>query len=373
MTRGRATRSDRAGRLRALGHRAGAAGRRPRRGAPPGAHGIRRAVPRAHRATRCADVTPAEALAHPTWDMGLVVTTNSSTLVNKGLEVIEAHLLFDVPVRPHRGDRASAVDRALDGRVRRRLDDRAGEPARHAAADLARARTGRTASPGVGVPLDWTTAQTLDVRAARRRRLPGRRRSRSGSARRAAPIPAVFNAANEQAVAAFHAGRIGVPRHRRHDRAGRRRARARRAMTLEGVLEAERWARADAPTPYWAHDGPGASARAVARRAARRGAAARAAGRRPRRRRARAARPPRARAGRHRRQGARDPVVGRRPGAHRAAARHAHRRRRCRPDLPDPGARDGHRGRPADLHRHRGRRSRRKQVVVDDWWGDRRR
>ena len=44
-----------------------------------------------------ADVTPAEALAHPTWDMGRVVTTNSATLVNKGLEVIEAHLLFDVP------------------------------------------------------------------------------------------------------------------------------------------------------------------------------------------------------------------------------------------------------------------------------------
>ena len=43
-----------------------------------------------------ADVTPAEALAHPTWDMGLVVTTNSATLMNKGLEVIEAHLLFDV-------------------------------------------------------------------------------------------------------------------------------------------------------------------------------------------------------------------------------------------------------------------------------------
>ena len=43
------------------------------------------------------DVTPAQALAHPTWDMGLVVTTNSATLVNKGLEVIEAHLLFGVP------------------------------------------------------------------------------------------------------------------------------------------------------------------------------------------------------------------------------------------------------------------------------------
>ena len=44
-----------------------------------------------------ADVTYAEARAHPTWDMGPVITINSATLVNKGLEVIEAHLLFEVP------------------------------------------------------------------------------------------------------------------------------------------------------------------------------------------------------------------------------------------------------------------------------------
>jgi 1-deoxy-D-xylulose-5-phosphate reductoisomerase len=43
------------------------------------------------------DVTPQQALAHPTWDMGLMVTTNSATLMNKGLEVIEAHELFGVP------------------------------------------------------------------------------------------------------------------------------------------------------------------------------------------------------------------------------------------------------------------------------------
>ena len=46
---------------------------------------------------RLHSVTPTQALAHPTWDMGRVVTTNSATLVNKGLELIEAHLLFDVP------------------------------------------------------------------------------------------------------------------------------------------------------------------------------------------------------------------------------------------------------------------------------------
>ena len=46
---------------------------------------------------RLRDVTAQQALAHPTWTMGPVVTINSATLVNKGLEVIEAHLLFDIP------------------------------------------------------------------------------------------------------------------------------------------------------------------------------------------------------------------------------------------------------------------------------------
>ncbi len=47
-----------------------------------------------------ADVTPEQALAHPTWNMGPVITVNSATLVNKGLELIEAHLLFDIALRP---------------------------------------------------------------------------------------------------------------------------------------------------------------------------------------------------------------------------------------------------------------------------------
>ena len=59
---------------------------------------FRRAVPGPRSREQLRDVTPAEALAHPTWDMGLMVTTNSASLVNKGLEVIEAHLLFDVPL-----------------------------------------------------------------------------------------------------------------------------------------------------------------------------------------------------------------------------------------------------------------------------------
>ncbi|MGH8895213.1 MAG: 1-deoxy-D-xylulose-5-phosphate reductoisomerase, partial [Actinomycetes bacterium] len=52
---------------------------------------------RGRRPDELVNVTPQDALAHPTWDMGPVVTINSATLVNKGLEVIEAHLLFDLP------------------------------------------------------------------------------------------------------------------------------------------------------------------------------------------------------------------------------------------------------------------------------------
>ena len=67
--------------------RGGSAGR----GRPADSHRQRRAVPRSN-PEQLADVTPAEALAHPTWDMGRVITTNSATLVNKGLELLEAHL-----------------------------------------------------------------------------------------------------------------------------------------------------------------------------------------------------------------------------------------------------------------------------------------
>ena len=154
-----------------------------------------------------ADVTPAEALAHPTWDMGRVVTTNSATLVNKGLEVIEAHLLFGVAVPPHRRRRAPAVDRPLDGRVRRRVDDRAGVAARHAPADLARPGLAATGSAASGEPIDWTVAASWTFEPLDDEAFPAvdlaKKVGRAGGT-----YPAVFNAANEQAVDAFHEGRL---------------------------------------------------------------------------------------------------------------------------------------------------------------------
>lgn len=154
-----------------------------------------------------ADVTPAEALAHPTWDMGLVVTTNSSTLVNKGLEIIEAHLLFDVPyerieVTVHPQSVIHSMVEFADGST----IAQASPPDMRLPISLGLDWPHRVA--GVGAPLDWSRAhqwvfEPLDGVAFPAVALAKLVGIEGGT------YPAVFNAANEQAVAAFHAGRIG--------------------------------------------------------------------------------------------------------------------------------------------------------------------
>jgi 1-deoxy-D-xylulose-5-phosphate reductoisomerase len=190
-----------------------------------------------------AGVTPAEALAHPTWNMGLVVTTNSATLVNKGLEVIEAHLLFGVPydridVTVHPQSIVHSMVEFTDGST----IAQASPPDMRLPISLGLDWPNRV--PGVGVPLDWTTAQAWTFEPLDDEAFPAvALAKRVGAAGRT--YPAVFNAANEQAVAAFHDGRIGfldildvvsgvVDDHEPGE------------LTLEGVLGAERRARADA-------------------------------------------------------------------------------------------------------------------------------
>ena len=90
-----------------------------------------------------ADVTPDEACAHPNWVMGRKISVDSATMMNKGLEVIEAHWLFGVPPRADRGRRASAKRHPFAGRVRRRIGARPTRPSRHAHADRAGARVSR--------------------------------------------------------------------------------------------------------------------------------------------------------------------------------------------------------------------------------------
>ncbi len=195
-------------------------------------------------AERLEDVTPEQAGAHPTWSMGPMNTLNSASLVNKGLELIETHLLFGVAVRPHRGRRSPAVDRALDGHLHRRLDHRPGQPAGHEAADRAGAGL---AGPG-----------------ARRRRWPATSPPpRPGSSSRSTPtvfpavelareagrrggcLTAVYNAANEEAAAAFLAGRIRFPAIVRTIAEVLRAADqwAAEPATVEDVLDAQHWAR----------------------------------------------------------------------------------------------------------------------------------
>ncbi|PPH09973.1 1-deoxy-D-xylulose-5-phosphate reductoisomerase [Rathayibacter sp. AY1H3] len=153
------------------------------------------------------DVTPAQALAHPTWDMGLVVTTNSSTLVNKGLEVIEAHLLFDVPynridVTVHPQSVIHSMVEYVDGST----IAQASPPDMRLPISLGLDWPHRVA--GVGVPLDWTRSDSWTFEPLDEEAFPSvRLAKRVGEA--GASYPAVFNAANEQAVQAFHAGRIG--------------------------------------------------------------------------------------------------------------------------------------------------------------------
>jgi 1-deoxy-D-xylulose-5-phosphate reductoisomerase len=189
------------------------------------------------------DVTPVQALAHPTWQMGLVVTTNSATLVNKGLEIIEAHLLFDVEyeaiaVTVHPQSIVHSMVEFVDGST----IAQASPPDMRLPISLALDWPNRVA--GVSVPLDWSASARWEFEPLDDAAFPAVELARSVG-RAGGTYPAVFNAANEQAVLAFHAGRIGfldivdtvakvVDTH------------AGGESTLDGVLEAERWARAEA-------------------------------------------------------------------------------------------------------------------------------
>lgn len=194
-----------------------------------------------------ASVTPEQALAHPTWAMGPVITVNSATLVNKGLEVIEAHLLYDVPF-----DRIEVVVHP--------------QSYIHSMVEFTDGSTLAQASPpdmrmpialGIGWPdrvpdaapgIDWTRAHQwdflpLDTEAFPSVPLACHVGDLGGTA------PAVFNAANEECVDAFLQGGLPftgivdtvaevVAEHGTPARGT--------SLTVADVLQAETWARARA-------------------------------------------------------------------------------------------------------------------------------
>ena len=154
-----------------------------------------------------AAVTPAQAVAHPNWSMGAKISVDSATMMNKGLELIEAARLFPVPperieIVIHRQSVIHSMVDYIDGSMLAQLgpsDMRV--PIAHCLAWPARMATPMA-------PLDLIALGRLDFAAPDPVRFPALRLARevlkAGGAR-----PAILNAANEVAVAAFLAGRIG--------------------------------------------------------------------------------------------------------------------------------------------------------------------
>ncbi|MFD1719374.1 1-deoxy-D-xylulose-5-phosphate reductoisomerase [Georgenia deserti] len=156
-----------------------------------------------------ARVTPEEALRHPNFAMGKVITTNSATLVNKALEVVEAHLLFDVPLADietvvHPQQFIHSLVEFHDGST----VAQAGPPRMRVPIALGLSWPQRL--PDVDEPLDWTRASTWDFAPLDHDAFPAVRLAQEACAASATHM-AVYNAANEQAVHAFHAGRIPFP------------------------------------------------------------------------------------------------------------------------------------------------------------------
>ena len=192
------------------------------------------------------DVTVDDALAHPTWDMGPVITINSATLVNKGLEVIEAHLLFGIPfdrieVVVHPTSVVHSMVEFVDGSTLAQ----ASPPTMLIPIALALAWPDRL--PDTAPAVDWTRPETweffpLDDDAFPAVSLARQAGTTGGTA------PAVYNAANEVCVQAFRDGRLRfvdiVPTVAAvladHD------VPLDQELTVDDVLAADAWARAAA-------------------------------------------------------------------------------------------------------------------------------
>jgi 1-deoxy-D-xylulose-5-phosphate reductoisomerase len=193
-------------------------------------------------------VTPEEALNHPTWDMGPVVTINSATLVNKGLEVIEAHLLFDIPfdrieVVVHPTSVVHSMVEFTDGSTLAQ----ASPPTMLIPIALGLAWPDRL--PDTAPPVDWSSPQTWEFFPLDDEAFPAVRLARDAG-ERGGTAPAVYNAANEVCVEAFRTGRLAfvdivdtVAEVMNSHPVG-----SGPDLTVDDVLAADAWARSTAAT-----------------------------------------------------------------------------------------------------------------------------
>lgn len=189
-------------------------------------------------------VTAQAAMAHPTWSMGPVVTINSATLANKGLEVIEAHLLFGVDydrieVVVHPQSIVHSMVEFYDGSTLAQ----ASPPSMLLPISLALHWPDRV--PDAAPAVNWRVAQSWDFEPVDTEAFPGLPLAIEAG-RRAGVAPAIYNAANEVCVEAFLAGRLAylgiidtvsaVLRRADVPSVGGR-------LTIEDVLAADQWAR----------------------------------------------------------------------------------------------------------------------------------
>ena len=196
---------------------------------------------RGRRRAALTSVTEHEAMAHPTWSMGPVITINSATLVNKGLEVIEAHLLFDVPydditVVVHPQSIIHSMVQFVDGSTLAQLSP----PNMELPIAVALGWPDRV--PAAAAPYDWTAPGSWDFEPLDDDAFPAVELARAVG-RTGGTAPAVYNAANEVCVQAFRDGRLPflgivdtvaavVAEHT-----------AQAASSIDEVLAADEWAR----------------------------------------------------------------------------------------------------------------------------------
>ena len=159
--------------------------------------------------SQLADVTAEQALAHPTWTMGPLVTINSATMMNKGLEIIEAHLLFGIPIDRidvvvHPQSIVHSMVEFTDGSTLAQ----ASPPDMRIPIALALGWPNRVADAGPGC--DWTTASTWTFEPLDSEVFPAVDLARLAGVR-GGTAPAVMNAADEVAVEAFLHGGLAFP------------------------------------------------------------------------------------------------------------------------------------------------------------------
>ena len=155
------------------------------------------------------DATPAQAVAHPNWSMGAKISVDSATLMNKGLELIEAHYLFGLPsdridILVHPQSVIHSLVEYVDGSVLAQL----GSPDMRIPIAYALAWPDRMPTPAQR--LDLAAISRLDFEEPDLERFPALRLAREALEARGS-APAVLNAANEIAVASFLEGRIRFP------------------------------------------------------------------------------------------------------------------------------------------------------------------